>query len=688
MQFRLAAESTRRQLVRHVGVGRGLVRAQHLIRVGGRRGFGTVWDTRGESPSGQAGGGSPRFRAPARAGGKGGAGAVEEAPPVVALPTSDESDALLRLRHTSAHVMAMAVQRLFPEARVTIGPWIERGFYYDFSTPEPFTDKDLEKIRREMARIVKKNAPLVREELSVEEARRRIEEAGEPYKLEILEGILERDAGAPITVYHIGEPGSEGHWWDLCAGPHVESTGKLKMNAIALESVAGAYWRGDEKREMLQRIYGTAWQNEAQLKYYLHLKAEAKRRDHRRIGKDMRLFSIQEDAGSGLVFWHPAGALMRNMIETFWKESHTGDKQRPYELLYTPHIAQNDLWVTSGHAGFYNDSMFETLRVPDNNKQVEYRLKPMSCPNHVLVYKDEAKSYRQLPVRYAELGTVYRYEKSGTMHGLFRVRGFTQDDGHIFCRPDQLQDEILGTLDLVERILSHFGFTEYEVNLSTRPEKSVGETAVWEQAEGEITKALKAKGWDYEVDEGGGAFYGPKIDVKIQDAIGRKWQCSTVQVDFNLPERFDLTYNAEGNEAVRPIMIHRAIFGSLERFFGILTENYAGDFPLWLAPTQMMLIPVGETFGDYAQDVAATMRAAGLRVSLADSSKTLGKNIREAEITKVPLMAVVGAKEVESNTLSVRLRGGRGDTGPVPVDDIVARMKKAVDENTHTIALD
>ena len=526
--------------------------------------------------------------------------AVEEEP--VKLLTSDESEELLKIRHTTAHICAMAVQRLFPTAQVTIGPWIDRGFYYDFdypagfsgtrsptprglsrprrdqnplaepsrlansltSTPPPpvyvplpaMTDKDLKDIKKQMIKIINKDMPLRREEVSREEARKRIEALNEPYKLEILDAIKTE----PITIYHIGD-----EWWDLCAGPHVESTKAIHPKAIDLESVAGAYWRGDEKRPMLQRIYGTAWSTPEELKAYNDFKAEAARRDHRKVGKDLNLFSIQqEDVGGGLVFWHPKGALMRDMIERFWKDIHL---ERGYDLLYTPHVGKLDLWKTSGHADFYSENMYRPIDVEDET----YQLKPMNCPFHVAVYKDGYFSYRDLPIRWAEMGTVYRYERSGTMHGLFRVRGFTQDDAHIFCLPDQIADEIKGVLDLTEDILSTFGFKEFEVNLSTQPEKSVGGPEIWDKAESALKDALAQKGWDYEVDEGGGAFYGPKIDIKILDAIGRKWQCSTVQLDFNLPERFDLAYIDKEHVKQRPIMIHRAIFGSLERFFGILT---------------------------------------------------------------------------------------------------------------------
>ena len=594
-------------------------------------------------------------RAQARA-----AGEKVDAAPVVALPTSDESENLLKIRHTSAHVMAMAVQKVFPSAQCTIGPWIERGFYYDFYYPEGFTNQDMKNIQKEMYKIIRKDYPLRREEVSREEAERRIRAINEPYKLEILDSIKTE----PITIYHIGD-----EWWDLCAGPHVESTGKLDQKAFELESVAGAYWRGDETKPMLQRIYGTAWETPEQLQAYNDFKAEAARRDHRKIGKDLNLFSLQQDnAGGGLVFWHPKGAHMRHMIETYWKDLHLA---RGYELLYSPHVAKQELWQTSGHSDFYSENMYQPIKVEDEM----YQLKPMNCPFHIVVYQDGYYSYRDLPIRWAELGTVYRYERSGTMHGLFRVRGFTQDDAHIFCLPDQITDEIKGVLDLTEEILSTFGFTNFEVNLSTRPEKSVGDDEIWIKAESALKDALDRKKWNYIVDDGGGAFYGPKIDIKILDAIGRKWQCSTVQLDFNLPERFKLNYVDKENEKQRPIMIHRAIFGSLERFFGILTENYAGEFPLWLAPTQVRLLPVTDTVSDFTESVAKKLRDAGVRVEICTGER-LNKLVRNAEKAKIPVMAVVGKDEAENNTLAVRTYKD-GDIGSLSVDDVLARIVTA-----------
>jgi len=584
----------------------------------------------------------------------------------VKLLTSKESDNLLRIRHTTAHVMAMAVQKLFKDAKCTIGPWIDRGFYYDFAYAETFSPADLKQIKKEMNKIINKKLPLVREEVTREEAARRITAINEPYKLEILAGLTE-----PITIYHVGD-----EWWDLCAGPHVETTGDLNGRAIELESVAGAYWRGDENKDQLQRIYGTAWETEEQLEAYNFMKAEAARRDHRKIGADLNLFSIQESTGGGLVLWHPKGAMARHQIETYWKDTHLNNG---YELIYSPHIAKLDLWKTSGHYDFYRENMFDQMAVEDE----VYQLKPMNCPFHVEVYKDGFYSYKDLPKRWAELGTVYRYERSGTMHGLFRVRGFTQDDAHIFCLPSQVTEEILGVLDLTEEILTTFGFTDLEINLSTRPEKSVGSDQIWSDAETALKEALTLKKWDYQVDEGGGAFYGPKIDIKIKDAIGRTWQCSTIQLDFNLPERFEMFYNDKDQTKRQPIMIHRAIFGSIERFFGILTENYAGDFPLWLAPVQMRLLPIGERHETFCYEVAAEMKKRGVRVEVTTGMR-LGKAVRNAELAKIPIMCVIGDAEMEAKQLAVRSKQ-MGDLGTMSVDALIAIMTKAIDTKAKVI---
>ncbi|MBL6739525.1 MAG: threonine--tRNA ligase [Synechococcus sp. BS301-5m-G54] len=577
----------------------------------------------------------------------------------VVLPKTSENEQLLKIRHSMSHVMAMAVQQLFPQARVTIGPWTETGFYYDFDNPDPFTEADLKAIKKGMIKIINKKLPLERVEVSRSDAEAKIKTQNEPYKLEILEGLQE-----PITLYTLGE-----EWWDLCAGPHVEHTGQLNPKAFELESVAGAYWRGDETRAQLQRIYGTAWETPEQLTEHKRRKEEALRRDHRRIGKDLDLFSIEDEAGAGLVFWHPRGARMRLLIEEFWRQAHF---EGGYELLYTPHVADISLWKTSGHLDFYAESMFGPMQVDER----EYQLKPMNCPFHVLTYASKLRSYRELPIRWAELGTVYRYERPGVMHGLMRVRGFTQDDAHVFCLPEQISDEILRILDLTERILSTFDFSNYEINLSTRPEKSIGDDAVWDLATKGLIEALERKGWAYKIDEGGGAFYGPKIDLKIEDAIGRMWQCSTIQLDFNLPERFKLDYIAADGSKQRPIMIHRAIFGSLERFFGIMTENYAGDYPFWLAPEQVRLLPVTDEVQPYAEQLLEQLTQAGVRATVDRSGDRLGKLIRSGEQMKIPVLAVIGAKEAERSAVSLRSRRD-GDLGEKPVADLLTAAQVA-----------
>ena len=594
--------------------------------------------------------------------------AVMSSAPVV-LPKTSESDQLLKIRHSMSHVMAMAVQQLFPKARVTIGPWTETGFYYDFDNPDPFTEADLKAIKKGMIKIINKKLPLERVEVSRNEAEEKIKAQNEPYKLEILEGLQE-----PITLYTLGED-----WWDLCAGPHVDHTGQLNAKAFELESVAGAYWRGDETKAQLQRIYGTAWETPEQLAEHKRRKEEALRRDHRRIGKDLDLFSIEDEAGAGLVFWHPRGARMRLLIEEFWRQAHF---EGGYELLYTPHVADISLWKTSGHLDFYAESMFGPMEVDER----EYQLKPMNCPFHVLTYASKLRSYRELPIRWAELGTVYRYERPGVMHGLMRVRGFTQDDAHVFCLPEQISDEILKILDLTERILSAFDFSNYEINLSTRPEKSIGDDAVWDLATKGLIEALERKGWAYKIDEGGGAFYGPKIDLKIEDAIGRMWQCSTIQLDFNLPERFELDYIAADGSKQRPIMIHRAIFGSLERFFGIMTENYAGDYPFWLAPEQVRLLPVTDEVQPYAEQVLDQLTKAGVRATIDRSGERLGKLIRTGEQMKIPVLAVIGAKEAEQNAVSLRSRRD-GDLGVTAVADLLSAAQMANSERAAGLEL-
>ncbi|QYX33887.1 threonine--tRNA ligase [Sphaerospermopsis torques-reginae] len=593
-----------------------------------------------------------------------------------------DSDKLTRIRHTSAHIMAMAVQKLFPGTKVAIGPVTETGFYYDFDCPVSITTDDLAKIEVEMRRIIKANLPIIREEVERAEIRAEITELNEPYKLEILERI---PASEIITRYFIGTPEiansepslfvtdikpANNYWWDLCAGPHINFTSEIDANAFKLLNVAGAYWQGDETKQQLQRIYGTAWTTKVELETYLQQREEALRRDHRKLGQELNLFSIQEEAGGGLVFWHPKGAIIRYIIEDYWRKAHL---ESGYQLLYTPHVANLDLWKTSGHFDFYQENMFDSMDVENQ----AYQIKPMNCPFHVLTYKHQLHSYRELPLRWAELGTVYRYERSGALHGLMRVRGFTQDDAHIFCLPEQIAEEILGVLNLTEKILSDFGFKQYEVNLSTRPDKSVGNDDVWDLATTALEQALNAKGWNYSIDEGGGAFYGPKIDIKIKDAIGRLWQCSTIQVDFNLPQRFEMEYIASDGSRQQPIMIHRAIFGSLERFFGILIENYAGDFPLWLAPVQLRLLPVSDDCREYATSVVNDLQKSGFRVEVDSSGERLGKQIRTAELEKIPVVAVVGKKEVENKTLSVRSRKS-GDLGVLNLAELVKYLQNSL----------
>ncbi|KAL1526687.1 hypothetical protein AB1Y20_015389 [Prymnesium parvum] len=601
--------------------------------------------------------------------------AEAEYSPPVRLPSNDESDRLLRIRHSTAHVMAMAVQSLYKGTKIAIGPWIEKGFYYDFDPPEPFQDKDLRRIKKQMDKIIQQKLPFVEEVVTREEAERRIRAQDEPYKLE----VLRRIKGDRITIYHLSK--QQDGWWDLCAGPHVATTGDLPAEAIELESIAGAYLFGDENGPMLQRVYGTAWETKEQLEEYKRLQAEARRRDHRTLGKQLNLFSIQQAAGGGLVFWHPKGATMRNLMEEYWKKAHV---RGGYELLNTPHMASIDLWKTSGHYEFYKDDMFDQMEVEGS----EYQIKPMNCPFHVLVFKDSPRSYRDLPIRWAELGTVYRYERSGSLNGLFRVRGFTQDDAHIFCLPSQLTGEILSVLDLTEQILSKFGFTEYEIMLSTRPEKAIGSDEIWTLATRALEDALHSKGWSFGVDEGGGAFYGPKIDIKIKDAIGRLWQCSTIQADFNLPERFGLEYTGADGKKDQPIMLHRAIFGSLERFFGVLIESTAGDFPFWIAPVQLRLLPVSDDFLPYCEQVAREAQQAGLRVEVDPGGRSLGKQIKIANQDKLPCYAIVGAKEVELESLSISCRKegvGVVSLGAIPYKTVVGQMEAAAKEGVGAI---
>ena len=572
----------------------------------------------------------------------------------VAIVTARDADGLEILRHSTAHLLAQAVQELFPGAQVTIGPVIEDGFYYDFSYERGFTPEDLERIEKRMKELAKANLTVRRETVGRDDAVAYFESIGERYKAEIIAAI---PADETITLY------GQGEWKDLCRGPHVPSTGHLK--AFKLTRTAGAYWRGDSSNEQLRRIYGTAWADSKSLKAYLKRLEEAARRDHRRIGTDLDLFSIQEDAGGGLVFWHPKGARIRRVIEDFWRERH---EQAGYELLFTPHIALEDLWDRSGHTDFYRESMYSPLEEEGRG----YQLRPMNCPFHILIYRNRLRSHRELPMRWAELGTVYRREMSGALHGLMRVRGFTQDDAHIFCTEDQIAEEIHRTLDLALEVFGAFGFGELDIVLATRPEKAVGTPEIWDRATAALESALREKQMSYEVDPGGGAFYGPKIDLKIRDAIGREWQCSTVQLDFNLPERFGLEYVAADGARRRPIMIHRTLLGSLERFFGILIEHYAGKFPLWLAPVQMAVLAITERQEAYARGVLAVLRKAGLRAECDLRSETIGYKIRAHTLQGVPYLLVLGDREQQEGTVAVRSREA-GDVGAMSLEDFMAR---------------
>ncbi|MBD2666767.1 Ser-tRNA(Thr) hydrolase / threonyl-tRNA synthetase [Richelia sinica FACHB-800] len=593
-----------------------------------------------------------------------------EQPEKIYLPRTSESETLKKIRHTASHVMAMAVQKLFPKAQVTIGPWIENGFYYDFDNPEPFTDKDLKAIQKEMVKIINRKLPVVREEVSREEAKRRIEAIQEPYKLEILADIKEE----PITIYHLGN-----EWWDLCAGPHVENTKDIHPKAIELESVAGAYWRGDETKAQLQRIYATAWETPEQLAEYKRRKEEALRRDHRKLGKELGLFIFADPVGPGLPLWTPKGTLLRSILEDFLKQEQL---KRGYLPVVTPHIARVDLFKTSGHWQKYKEDMFPLMAEDEAAAAIEqgFVLKPMNCPFHIQIYKSELRSYRELPMRLAEFGTVYRYEQSGELGGLTRVRGFTVDDSHLFVAPEQLDNEFLNVVDLILTVFRSLQLKNFKARLSFRDpasDKYIGGDEVWNKAEGAIRRAVQELGMEHFEGIGEAAFYGPKLDFIFRDALDREWQLGTVQVDYNLPERFDLEYVAEDGSRKRPVMIHRAPFGSLERLIGILIEEYAGDFPLWLAPVQIRLLPVGEAQLDFTKEVAAKMVALGIRAEVDKSGDRLGKLIRNAEKDKIPVMAVVGAKEVETNSLSIRTRAS-GELGVIAVDEVIDKIKGAI----------
>jgi threonyl-tRNA synthetase len=569
--------------------------------------------------------------------------------------------------HSTSHLMAQAVKQLFPQAKLAIGPSIEEGFYYDFDLDRPFTPEDLVKIEKKMAELAKAATPITRKVFSKAEALSFFRNQGETYKVELINDLSD----GTISMYE------QGGFTDLCRGPHVSSTAKIK--AFKLLSIAGAYWRGSEKNKMLQRIYGISFPAKDALDAYLTRLEEIKRRDHRKLGKDLDLFSLSDEVGGGLVLWHPRGALIRKTIEDFWRDEH---QRSGYDFVFSPHVGRGTLWETSGHLGFYRENMYSSMEVEGQ----EFYVKPMNCPFHIMIYKNKLRSYRELPMRYAELGTVYRFERSGVLHGLLRVRGFTQDDAHIFVAPEEMEAEIIRVIDFTVRMLRTFGFDDFKAYIATRPEKAVGDDTMWEQATQALKVAADKVNLGYEMDEGGGAFYGPKIDIKIKDALGRLWQCSTVQFDFNEPERFDMTYIGVDNQAHRPYMIHRALLGSIERFFGMLIEHYAGAFPVWLAPVQAKVISITDKQIDFAKTVREKLLAAGIRTELDARSEKIGFKIREASLEKVPYILVIGDKEVQQEAVAVRERGGK-DLGAVPIDEFIGLITANIRSRSTTTEL-
>ena len=581
----------------------------------------------------------------------------------------EDKESLEILRHSLAHIMAQALKEIYGDENVHlgIGPTTEHGFYYDVEIEgKRLTDEDLPQIEEKMKEIIKKGYQIERFELPREEAIKFFENKKEIYKIDIIKHNIPE--GEPISLY------KQGDFVDLCRGPHLPSTDKA--GAFKLIYVSGAYWRGKETNPMLQRIYGVAFWSEKELKDYLNMLEEAKKRDHRKIGKDLELFLIDEEIGGGLAIWLPKGAIIRKEIEDAWKKEHL---KRGYQLVYTPHVGKEQLWQTSGHLSLYQENMYPRMQIEEEG----YYVKPMNCPFHVEIYKSKQRSYKELPIRLAELGTVYRYERSGALHGLMRVRGFTQDDAHIICREDQVEDEIREVLNLALNTLKSYGFDEFEVYLSTKPEKYVGDDKMWEIAENSLRKAIESTGLDYKIDDGGGAFYGPKIDVKIKDAIGRLWQCSTIQFDFNLPERFDMYYIGEDNQKHRPYMIHRAIFGSIERFIGVLLEHYAGFLPVWLSPVQVKIIPIADKHLEYAETVKQKLLENDIRVELDDRNERMNKKIRDAELQKIPFMLVVGDKEAETGTVAVREKGKQGSQ-TLSIDEFVSKIKEII-SNKHVL---
>lgn len=566
---------------------------------------------------------------------------------------------LSRVRHSMSHVMAEAVLQMFPNAQIAIGPAIENGFYYDFDLPRALTNEDLDEISQRMKQIIKDDKEFKRIVVSRDEAKRLFSD--QVYKQELIDAI---PADEEVSLYN------QGGFTDLCRGPHVKSTKELNPESFKLLNTAGAYWRGKETNPMLTRIYATAWTNPKDLRLYLQKLEEIEKRDHRKLGKELDLFSFHEEAGPGLVYWHPRGARIRMAIENFWKEQHYANG---YEMVYTPHVGKAWLWETSGHLGFYKESMYSSMEMD----KADYYAKPMNCPFHIMIYRNSKHSYRELPFRWAELGTVYRYEKAGALHGLMRVRGFTQDDAHIFCTPEQMDSEIREVLRFSLFMLRSFGFEQIGAYLSTRPEKSVGEQERWDAATESLRKAIEAEGLEYGIDEGGGAFYGPKIDLKIKDALGREWQLSTIQFDFNEPERFNMTFVDSDGVEKRPYMIHRALLGSIERFFGVLLEHFAGSFPLWLSPEQVCVIPVSDVFTEYGREVLATLKAQGIRAYLDDSDDRMNAKIRNAQKMKVPHMLVLGDKEMQARAISVRYRDGKQENG-LPLDSYLASLHEKI----------
>jgi threonyl-tRNA synthetase len=582
---------------------------------------------------------------------------INESGPIRILTFNDEEGRDV-FWHSSAHLMAQAVKRLFPEAQLGIGPPINDGFYYDIDLDKMLSPEDFEVIENEMKKIVDEDLVVTRKELKRDEAIALFKSMNEYLKIDLIEGIEDG-----LSAY------SQGEFTDLCRGPHVPSTGKLGKN-FKLLSVAGAYWRGDEHNKMLQRLYATAYPDKKSLRQHLFRLEEAKKRDHRKLGRELDLFSIQEEVGGGLILWHPKGALIRNVIEDFWKKEHF---KNGYQLVYTPHVAKLNLWEKSGHTSFYQENMFTPIPIED----VDYQLKPMNCPFHMTIYNSKIRSYRDLPLRFAELGTVYRYERSGVLHGLMRVRGFTQDDAHIYCTPEQLTEEIQRVLSFTIFMLQTFGFEEYDVYLSTRPEKYVGTIEKWDEATDALRQALDNNEIKYKIDPGEGVFYGPKIDIKIRDVLSRLWQCSTIQVDFNLPEKFNIEYADSDGVHKQPITIHRALLGSLERFFGILIEHYAGNFPLWLAPTQVIIMPIADRHNQFCEELYQFFQQSDIRVEKDYRNEKIGFKIREAEVQKTPYMIIIGDAEVESGNLSVR-RKGQGDLGEMKKEELLEKLREEI----------